>query len=324
MQRIDLQLLLDLGPAQLGGGDAIADGRQGAVPEALTGVFLQGAQDVLGVLLGLIFVEQRHDLTHHDVHRIVAQLLCHGDEFDAVLGQLADVELQFEVIAEETREAVNHDHVECSRFCRPGLDHPLELGATVVGGRCARFHEGLDKLVAARGAIGLALFALVGDGDIVLGLPRRRDSQVEGGAQRHGHDGDLLDSSARPEQLIEEVAEPCLEHIHLGLADRHALGPIVRDVPGRNVILGRASERRPTAGNDMKIVGQRAEMDAPLTSLAVRGVDSGHPDTIGRRWMKRNRPRLRQRPLRIAGKKYRNAARIGPAGVAAAAVTQPP
>ncbi|MEC5382664.1 hypothetical protein VSX64_17640 [Aurantimonas sp. C2-6-R+9] len=51
VQRIDLQLLLDLGPALLGRDDAVADGRQGAVPEALPCILLQGAQDVLGVLL---------------------------------------------------------------------------------------------------------------------------------------------------------------------------------------------------------------------------------------------------------------------------------
>nr|WP_313534157.1 hypothetical protein [Haematobacter sp.] len=57
MQRVDFQLLLDLRAALLGRDDAVADGRQRAVPEALPGVLLQGAQDVLGVLLGLVFVE---------------------------------------------------------------------------------------------------------------------------------------------------------------------------------------------------------------------------------------------------------------------------
>ncbi len=49
MQRIDLQLLLDLRAALLGRDDAIANRRLSAVPEALPCIFLQGAQDVLGV-----------------------------------------------------------------------------------------------------------------------------------------------------------------------------------------------------------------------------------------------------------------------------------
>ena len=62
VQRVDLQLLLDLRSALLGRDDAIADGRPCAVPETLPGILVHGAQDVLGVLLGLVFVEQRHDL----------------------------------------------------------------------------------------------------------------------------------------------------------------------------------------------------------------------------------------------------------------------
>jgi len=38
------------------------------------------------------------------VHGIVAHLLGDGDELDAVLGELPDVELQLEMVAEETAE----------------------------------------------------------------------------------------------------------------------------------------------------------------------------------------------------------------------------
>src|SRR5229473_7597557 len=58
VERIDFELLLDLGPALLGSHDTVADRRQRAVPEALPRVLLQGAEDVLGVLLGLVFVER--------------------------------------------------------------------------------------------------------------------------------------------------------------------------------------------------------------------------------------------------------------------------
>ncbi len=135
---------------------------------------LQRSHDVLGVFLRLIFVEQRHDLSHHDAHRIVAHFLGDGDEPDAVLSELPDIELQFEMIAEEAAERVDDHHVEGRGLRRARLDHTLELRAAVIGGRRARFHIGLDVLVAARGAIGFALALLVGDGDIMLGLPRRR------------------------------------------------------------------------------------------------------------------------------------------------------
>jgi len=58
----------------------------------------------------------------------------------------------------------------------------LEFGAAVVGGGGAGFDKGFDELIAAREAVRLALAFLVGDGDVVLGLARRGDAQVEDGA----------------------------------------------------------------------------------------------------------------------------------------------
>jgi hypothetical protein len=144
VQRVDFQLVLDLGPALLGRDDSIADGRQRAVPEALPGILFQRAEDMLGVLLRLVFVEQRHDLPHHDVHRIVAHLLCDGDEPDAVLREPADVELQLEVVAEEPREAVDDDDIERRGLARARLDHALELGASVIRGGCTGLDVGLN------------------------------------------------------------------------------------------------------------------------------------------------------------------------------------
>src|SRR5215472_17895547 len=74
-------------------------------------------------------VEQRHDLPHHDAHGIVAHLLGDGDELHAVLDELADVEFQLEVIAEEPREAVDDNDIEGRGLRRAGLNHPLELGS---------------------------------------------------------------------------------------------------------------------------------------------------------------------------------------------------
>ena len=90
----------------------------------------------------------------------------------------------------------------------------------------------------------------------MLGLPRGRDAQIKGGAQRHGHDGKLLTSSARPEQLVEQVAEPRLEHIDLGFCDGHALGPVVGDGPALKIVLWRTAWKRPRfAKQRMKLLG---------------------------------------------------------------------
>jgi hypothetical protein len=75
VQRVGFQLLLDLRAAPLGCDDAIADGRQGAVQKTLARILLQGAEHMLGVLLGLVLVEERHDLRHHDVHGVGAHFL---------------------------------------------------------------------------------------------------------------------------------------------------------------------------------------------------------------------------------------------------------
>ena len=140
---------------------------------------------MFGVFLRLVFVEQRHDLPHHDVHRVIAHFLGDRDQLDAVLRQFADVEFQFEMISEEAAERMDDYHVEGRGFAGARLDHALEFGATVIGGGRAGFD----------GAIRLALPLLIWDRDIVLGLPRRRDAQIEGGAQPHGHAGTLLRSS---------------------------------------------------------------------------------------------------------------------------------
>jgi hypothetical protein len=232
VQRVDLQLLLDLRAALLGGDDAVADGRQRAVPEALPRVLLQGAQDVLGVLLRLVFVEQRHDLPHHDVHGIVAHLLRDGDQPDAVLGELADVELQLEMIAEEAREAVDHDNIERRGLGRARLDHPLELRAAVVGGRSAGFNEGFDKLIAARQAIGFALPLLVGDRHVMLGLPCCRDAQIEGGAQRDvGIVDGAMDVHCRPPAALRGPARSVSGNVPVPRGHGCTLGASLRPSP---------------------------------------------------------------------------------------------
>ena len=99
---------------------------------------------MLGVFLRLIFVEQRHDLPHHLMHRIVADLLGDRQQLGAVLRQLADVELHIEGIAEKATERVDDHRVEQRGLRCARLDHPLELRATVVGRRRTRLDVGFD------------------------------------------------------------------------------------------------------------------------------------------------------------------------------------
>ncbi|MNR39801.1 hypothetical protein D3C85_1580360 [compost metagenome] len=125
---------------------------------------------MLGVLAGLVLVEERHDLAHHRAHRIVAQILGDGNQTDAVLGQLADVELELELIPEKTREAVHHDHVESGRLGQGAFDHGLEGRATIIRRGVARFHILRRRLPPFGLAVDLKPTPLVGNREIALSL----------------------------------------------------------------------------------------------------------------------------------------------------------
>ena len=64
-----------------------------------------------------------------------------------------------------------------------GTTHVLE-GDTVglAAEKTGLSTTSLDQIVAARGAPGCALALQVRDRDVMLGLPRRGDAQIEGGA----------------------------------------------------------------------------------------------------------------------------------------------
>ena len=126
---------------------------------------------MLGVLLGLVLVKQRHDLADHVAHRIVAELLGNRDQPDACLGEAADVELELELVAKEAAEAVDQDHVERRRLGGCRVDHALEFRPPIIGRGQAGLDIVGDDLPAPRHAIGLRLAALVRDGKIALCLP---------------------------------------------------------------------------------------------------------------------------------------------------------
>ena len=87
---------------------------------------------MLGVFLRLIFIEERHDLPHHDAHRIVAQVLGDRDEPDAILGEMPDVEFELELVAEEPREGMDQDDVEHRRPCGGRIHHALKFRTPIV------------------------------------------------------------------------------------------------------------------------------------------------------------------------------------------------
>jgi len=142
---------------------------------------------VLGILLGLVLVEQRHDLADHVAHRIVAELLGDRRHPHAIPGQPPDVELELELVAKEAAEAVEHDHVARRRLGRRRVDHALEFGPPVVGRRRAGLDVVGDNLPPARCAVAFRLTALIRDGEIAVRLPAGRDPKVEGGANRRRH-----------------------------------------------------------------------------------------------------------------------------------------
>lgn len=113
------------------------------------------------------------------MHRIVAHCLGDRDQLDPVAGQLADMELQLEMITEEAAEGMDEDDVERRRPSDCCLDQTLELGPAIAGGGDPGIDEGVDKLMPMRGAPGFALLTLIGDRDVVLCLPRRGDAQVK-------------------------------------------------------------------------------------------------------------------------------------------------
>ena len=110
---------------------------------------------MLAVFAGLIVVEQPDDLAHHDLRRIVAELLGDGDHPHTRLGEFPDVHFHGEVVAEEAAERVHHDDIKGMIVVACALDHLLRLGAIVVGRRRALLDELRHQLPALTIAKGL-------------------------------------------------------------------------------------------------------------------------------------------------------------------------
>lgn len=86
-----------------------------------------------------------------------------GDQSHAILRQLADMEIELELVAEEAREALDEDQVELRRLLQRSVDHRLERGATIIGRSITGFDELGRCLPAALQAIAFDLAALIGN-----------------------------------------------------------------------------------------------------------------------------------------------------------------
>jgi hypothetical protein len=73
------------------------------------------------------------------------------------------------------------------------------------------------------------------------------------------------------EQLVENIAEPRLEHVDLGIRDRHPRGPVVDDAPRIKAALDRPPDARPGLDRDVKIIGKNAEPGSPATIFPTMG-----------------------------------------------------
>jgi hypothetical protein len=101
--------------------------------------------------------------------------------------------------------------------------------------------------------------------------------RVQAGIANFSHHGrisirDNMTSALRSrclEQLVEDVAEPRFEHVHLGRRYRDALGPIVGDGLRREVMPGRTARKGPWLAKQLaKLFGRRR------LRLAGRGMHS--------------------------------------------------
>ena len=183
LDRIDGEAFLGFRAALLRRDDGVAVWGFRAVPEALPGVFLHGAQRVLGVLFRLVFVEEREDLPHHHAHRVFAEILRDADKPDARLAQAAHMHLQREMIPGKPAEGMDENDIERRAAGGRHVEQALQFRAAVVRAAHAGLDEFYGDIPAARGAIGERLPPLIGDRQVRFGLPPGRDAEVQRGAR---------------------------------------------------------------------------------------------------------------------------------------------
>jgi hypothetical protein len=81
---------------------------------------------------------------------VVLELLRHRHQNHTGLPQFADIHLDHELIAEESRHRVHQDQVKRASGRGGGVNHALKLGPTVISGGSSSFDERLDQYQPAR------------------------------------------------------------------------------------------------------------------------------------------------------------------------------
>ncbi|MGC9955135.1 MAG: hypothetical protein ABSD21_12775 [Rhizomicrobium sp.] len=195
----NLQAFLDCLAALFGFDCAIAERRLRTVPETLTGIFEHRARDVFGSFRAVQCVRCCNDGFGKISRRAHAKILRHGNKRDAVLLDLTFVNEIASRIAEEPGLAVNQDHVERRRVYTGRVHHSLELRTLVVTGARARINKFPHHDPFAFLAVPPRLGQLVGNRNVVLGLPRGRHPCIDGNP--FGHlDGSSLSLAGTPAQ----------------------------------------------------------------------------------------------------------------------------
>src|SRR5262249_46918730 len=109
--------------------------------------------------------------------------LSHGNDPDAVLGKLAQIEFLLEGLAKETAIAVDNNEIEGMLTITGAFDHLLEARPPIIAGRGTSFDVLRDHVMPIRAAPRLQLASLIRNGKVVLSLPTSRYAHVEGCAQ---------------------------------------------------------------------------------------------------------------------------------------------
>lgn len=118
---------------------------------------------MFGILTGLIFVEQRHDLTHHHIGWIISQFLRDRNQPDPLLCKTSDVEFKLEMVTEKAAEGMHNDNIEPPWFLRCCLHQLLKFRTPVICRRSTRLNENFDDLPAFRVTIRFSLPPLIGN-----------------------------------------------------------------------------------------------------------------------------------------------------------------
>ncbi|MGB3387870.1 MAG: hypothetical protein WBA88_07810 [Pseudaminobacter sp.] len=133
-----------------------------------------------------MFVKDVEHLSDELAAGILAHILGDGDELDTNLAQLADIELRVQRIAAEAAERVDHQIVEGMAVTFGLVDHVLKDRAILIQGRGPRLGEYIRHRPAVPLAIGAALRNLIRQRQIMLGLPCRGNTNIDGGIDGHG------------------------------------------------------------------------------------------------------------------------------------------